>query len=80
MCMYDSAVSILLSVCVFVDVQWSHNEVLTISPAWRFLLNAHFHFGLVNSLPFKEELSIALSTIMVLGVSAHPPNLSAVLE
>ncbi len=68
------------SVCVCVCVQWSHSEVLAISHAGRLAQSAHFHFGIVNSLPFKEELSIALSVIEVLRLSAHPPDLSAVLE
>lgn len=73
-CIYISAVCTNGCVCV------SHNEVLAISHVEGFLLSAHFHFGLVNRLPFKEELSIALSIIKVLGLSAHPPHLSAVLE
>lgn len=71
---------VCISLCLPVCVQQSHSVVLAIAHPGRFLLSAHFHFGLVNSLPFKEELSIAFSTIKVLRLSAKPPHLSALSQ
>lgn len=65
--------------CVFfaraAESQWRLSQFLV---AGRFLLRAHFCFGWVNSLGFwRRAINSIFQHPTLLGLSAHPPVLSA---